>query len=55
MPRLGGVAIVIGLALGGGVVAVSLWGRLGTGVGRGELLALALGTRSSSWSASSTT
>src|SRR4051812_8175213 len=44
VPRLGGVAIVLGLALGGGVVAVSQWGRLGTGAGRGELVALALGT-----------
>lgn len=44
VPRLGGVAIVLGLALGGGVVAVSQWGRLGTGAGRGEVVALALGT-----------
>ncbi len=44
VPRLGGVAIVLGLALGGGVVTVSQWGRLGTGAGRGELVALALGT-----------
>ena len=44
VPRLGGVAIAIGLALGGGVAAVSLWGRLGTAIGRGELLALAFGT-----------
>jgi UDP-GlcNAc:undecaprenyl-phosphate GlcNAc-1-phosphate transferase len=43
VPRLGGVAIVIGLALGGGIAAVSLWGRLGTAIGRGELLALAFG------------
>src|SRR5436305_52358 len=43
VPRLGGVAIAIGLALGGGVAAVSLWGRLGTAIGRGELLALAFG------------
>jgi len=44
VPRLGGVAIFIGLLLGGGVAAVSLWGRLGTAIGRGELLALAFGT-----------
>src|SRR3954447_1352422 len=44
VPRLGGVAIALGLGLGGGVAAVSLWGRLGTSVGRGELLALAFGT-----------
>ncbi|HEY0513837.1 MAG TPA: hypothetical protein VGH73_18150, partial [Thermoanaerobaculia bacterium] len=36
VPRLGGIAIVLGLALGGGAVAVSQWGRLGTGAGRGE-------------------
>ncbi|HEX4497352.1 MAG TPA: MraY family glycosyltransferase [Thermoanaerobaculia bacterium] len=44
VPRLGGLAIAIGLALGGGLAAVSLWGRLGTVVGRGELLALGFGT-----------
>jgi len=44
VPRLGGIAIVLGLALGGGAVAVTMWGRLGTGAGRGELVALALGT-----------
>jgi UDP-GlcNAc:undecaprenyl-phosphate GlcNAc-1-phosphate transferase len=44
VPRLGGLAIAIGLALGGGLAAVSLWGRLGTAVGRGELLALGFGT-----------
>ncbi|HSS76284.1 MAG TPA: MraY family glycosyltransferase [Thermoanaerobaculia bacterium] len=44
VPRLGGVAIVLGLALGGGVVTVAQWGRLGMGAGRGELFALALGT-----------
>ncbi len=44
VPRLGGVAIVLGLALGGGGAAVSLWGRLGTAIGRNELLALAFGT-----------
>src|SRR3954454_22223411 len=44
VPRLGGLAIAIGLALGGGAAAVLLWGRLGTAVGRGELLALAFGT-----------
>jgi UDP-GlcNAc:undecaprenyl-phosphate/decaprenyl-phosphate GlcNAc-1-phosphate transferase len=44
IPRLGGLAIAIGLALGGGLAAVSLWGRLGTAVGRGELLALGFGT-----------
>ncbi|HEV2856151.1 MAG TPA: MraY family glycosyltransferase [Thermoanaerobaculia bacterium] len=44
VPRLGGVAIAIGLALGGGAAAVSLWGRLGTTVGRDEMLALVFGT-----------
>jgi UDP-GlcNAc:undecaprenyl-phosphate GlcNAc-1-phosphate transferase len=44
VPRLGGVAIALGLALGGGVAAVSLWGRLGAAIGHGELLALAFGT-----------
>src|SRR3954467_8680970 len=44
VPRLGGVAIALGLVLGGSGAAVSLWGRLGTAVGRGELLALAFGT-----------
>jgi UDP-GlcNAc:undecaprenyl-phosphate GlcNAc-1-phosphate transferase len=44
VPRLGGVAIAIGLALGGGAAAVSQWGRLAAVVGRGELLALVFGT-----------
>ena len=34
----------MGLALGGSAAAISLWGRLGSAVGRGELLALAFGT-----------
>ena len=44
VPRLGGVAIATGLALGAGAAAVSLWGRLGTTVGRNEMLALVFGT-----------
>jgi len=44
VPRLGGVAIAIGLVLGGGAAAVSQWGRLGAVVGRSELLALVFGT-----------
>jgi UDP-GlcNAc:undecaprenyl-phosphate GlcNAc-1-phosphate transferase len=44
VPRLGGVAIAMGLALGGGVAAILLWGRLGTAIGRDELLALVFGT-----------
>lgn len=44
VPRLGGVAIALGLALGAGGAAVSLWGRLGASVGRTELLALVFGT-----------
>jgi UDP-GlcNAc:undecaprenyl-phosphate GlcNAc-1-phosphate transferase len=43
VPRLGGVAIALGLALGAGGAAVSLWGRIGTAIGREELLALAFG------------
>jgi UDP-GlcNAc:undecaprenyl-phosphate/decaprenyl-phosphate GlcNAc-1-phosphate transferase len=43
VPRLGGVAITAGLVLGAGLVAVALWGRLGGGIGRNELLALILG------------
>ncbi|HEX9943781.1 MAG TPA: MraY family glycosyltransferase [Thermoanaerobaculia bacterium] len=43
VPRLGGVAIALGLTLGGGAAAVSLWGRVGTAVSRNELLALAFG------------
>ncbi|HTG32566.1 MAG TPA: MraY family glycosyltransferase [Thermoanaerobaculia bacterium] len=44
VPRLGGVAIAMGLALGAGIAAILLWGRLGTAIGRDELLALAFGT-----------
>lgn len=44
VPRLGGVAIALGLVLGGSGAAISLWGRLGSTVGRGELFALAFGT-----------
>jgi UDP-GlcNAc:undecaprenyl-phosphate GlcNAc-1-phosphate transferase len=44
VPRLGGVAIVTGLALGVAAPVVGMWGRLGSGVERSELLALALGT-----------
>ncbi|MEO6192500.1 MAG: MraY family glycosyltransferase [Thermoanaerobaculia bacterium] len=44
VPRLGGVAIAMGLALGGSVAAILLWGRLGTAIGRDELLALVFGT-----------
>ena len=44
VPRLGGVAIAMGLGLGGGVAAILLWGRLGAAVGRNELLALVFGT-----------
>jgi len=44
VPRLGGVAIAMGLALGAGIAAILLWGRLGTAIGRNELLALAFGT-----------
>jgi UDP-GlcNAc:undecaprenyl-phosphate GlcNAc-1-phosphate transferase len=43
VPRLGGVAIALGLALGAGGAAVSLWGRIGAAIGRDDLLALAFG------------
>jgi len=43
VPRLGGVAIVLGLALGAGGATVTLWGRIGTAVGRDEVLALVFG------------
>jgi UDP-GlcNAc:undecaprenyl-phosphate GlcNAc-1-phosphate transferase len=42
VPRLGGVAIALGVAAGAGLAALLLWGRLGA-VGRGELLALLFG------------
>lgn len=44
VPRLGGIAIALGLALGGGGATISLWGRLGGTIGRNELLALVFGT-----------
>lgn len=44
VPRLGGVAIALGLGLGAGAAVVSLWGRIGTTIGREELLALVFGT-----------
>jgi UDP-GlcNAc:undecaprenyl-phosphate GlcNAc-1-phosphate transferase len=44
VPRLGGLAIALGIALGGGVAALSCWERLSALVGRGELLALAVGS-----------
>ena len=44
VPRLGGVAIALGIALGAGVAAVSGWTHWGTAIGRDELLALAFGT-----------
>jgi UDP-GlcNAc:undecaprenyl-phosphate GlcNAc-1-phosphate transferase len=43
VPRLGGVAIAVGLALGAGIAALLMWGRLATQVGQGELLALLFG------------
>jgi UDP-GlcNAc:undecaprenyl-phosphate GlcNAc-1-phosphate transferase len=43
VPRLGGVAIALGLGLGAGGAALSLWGRIGTAIGRDELLALVFG------------
>ncbi len=44
VPRLGGVAIALGLALGAGGATISLWSRLGSTVNRSELLALVFGT-----------
>lgn len=44
VPRLGGVAIGLGLALSAGVVAVIRWENWGTAILRSDLLALGLGT-----------
>ena len=44
VPRLGGVAIAVGLAAGIGSAAVLRWDRWGAAVGQGELVALAIGT-----------
>ena len=44
VPRLGGLAIVLGLALGGGASPRSRWGEWGGQSGRSEMLALAFGT-----------
>lgn len=43
VPRLGGVAIAIGLALGAGMTAISRWGEW-DGLQRSEMVGLALGT-----------
>lgn len=44
VPRLGGLALVTGLAMGAGGVAMVHWGEWGVAIGRSELVALALGT-----------
>jgi UDP-GlcNAc:undecaprenyl-phosphate GlcNAc-1-phosphate transferase len=44
VPRLGGIAIVAGLALGACGVAMIEWNRWGITIGRSELVALAIGT-----------
>jgi UDP-GlcNAc:undecaprenyl-phosphate GlcNAc-1-phosphate transferase len=44
VPRLGGVAIALGLGIGTAMAAVSGWTHWGSGIGRNELLALAFGT-----------
>jgi UDP-GlcNAc:undecaprenyl-phosphate GlcNAc-1-phosphate transferase len=44
VPRLGGVAIVTGLVLGAGAIAVAQWRGWGNPLHRAELLALAAGT-----------
>ena len=43
VPRLGGVAILVGLALGAGIAGVSRWGEWDS-LQRSEMLVLALGT-----------
>lgn len=44
VPRLGGVAIAVGLAVAIGTAAVLRWDHWGAAVGRSELVALAIGT-----------
>jgi UDP-GlcNAc:undecaprenyl-phosphate GlcNAc-1-phosphate transferase len=44
VPRLGGLAIMLGMASGIGVAAITHWGRLVRSVERRDLLALAVGT-----------
>lgn len=43
VPRLGGLAITVGLALAAGGAAMERWGDWGIRVGRSELVALAIG------------
>lgn len=44
VPRLGGIAIALGILLGIAVAAAIRWDRWGAGVGQDELMALFLGT-----------
>lgn len=44
IPRLGGVAMFVGIALAAGGMAMAQWGEWGGMVGRSELVALAIGT-----------
>jgi UDP-GlcNAc:undecaprenyl-phosphate GlcNAc-1-phosphate transferase len=44
VPRLGGVAMVIGIAVGAGGLAMLYWGSWGIAIGRSELVAFAIGT-----------
>jgi UDP-GlcNAc:undecaprenyl-phosphate GlcNAc-1-phosphate transferase len=44
VPRLGGVAIAFGIALGGGSVALMRWGQWGENVARADLVVLVLAT-----------
>jgi UDP-GlcNAc:undecaprenyl-phosphate GlcNAc-1-phosphate transferase len=44
VPRLGGVAIVLGLAIGAGALAMMQWGSGNVEASRSELVALAFGT-----------
>lgn len=44
VPRLGGIAIALGIVLGIAVAVATRWDHWGTGIGRDELIALFLGT-----------
>lgn len=44
VPRLGGVAMTLGIAMGAGSMAMMHWGDWALRVGRSELVALAIGT-----------
>ena len=44
VPRMGGIAIGLGIALASGGIAMMQWGEWGIAIGRAELVALAFGT-----------